>query len=94
MSHFAFLHRDPQSAAVDMMALSEHPSFGGPYWRHAPVVDFSQTPGHGRPFCEKGEHTRAILDELGYNPRTIAELKEEGVITWPADQTATAMALS
>jgi crotonobetainyl-CoA:carnitine CoA-transferase CaiB-like acyl-CoA transferase len=94
MSHFAFLHRDAQASAVDMMATAEHPSFGGTYWRHAPVVGFSRTPGRGRAFCEKGEHTRAILDELGYDPRTIALLKEEGVITWPADQTATAMALS
>jgi crotonobetainyl-CoA:carnitine CoA-transferase CaiB-like acyl-CoA transferase len=94
MSHFAFLHRDPQASAVDMMATTEHPSFGGRYWRHAPVVGFSRTPGRGRAFCEKGEHTRAILEELGYDPRTVALLKEEGVITWPADQTASAMALS
>jgi crotonobetainyl-CoA:carnitine CoA-transferase CaiB-like acyl-CoA transferase len=94
MSHFAFLHRDAQASAVDMMAAAEHPSFSGTYWRHAPVVGFSRTPGRGRAFCEKGEHTRAILDELGYDPRTITLLKEEGVITWPADQTATAMALS
>jgi crotonobetainyl-CoA:carnitine CoA-transferase CaiB-like acyl-CoA transferase len=94
MSHFAFLHRDPQALAVNMMTTCEHPSFGGPYRRHAPVVGFSRTPGHGRAFCEKGEHTRAILDELGYDPRTISLLKDEGVITWPADQTASAMALS
>ena len=71
---------------------AEHPSFGGSYWRHAPVVGFSQTPGQARAFCEKGEHTRAILEELGFDPPTIALLKEEGVVTWPADQTATAMA--
>jgi crotonobetainyl-CoA:carnitine CoA-transferase CaiB-like acyl-CoA transferase len=94
MSHFAFLHRDPQAAAVNMMARSEHPAFGGTYWRHAPVVGFSKTPGRGRAFCEKGEHTRAILDELGYRRQAITLLKEEGVISWPVDQTATAMALS
>jgi crotonobetainyl-CoA:carnitine CoA-transferase CaiB-like acyl-CoA transferase len=94
MSHFAFLHRDPQAAAVNMMARSEHPAFGGTYWRHAPVVGFSKTTGRGRAFCEKGEHTRAILDELGYHRQAITLLKEEGVISWPVDQTATAMALS
>jgi crotonobetainyl-CoA:carnitine CoA-transferase CaiB-like acyl-CoA transferase len=94
MSHFAFLHRGPQATAVDMMGTSEHPSFGGTYRRHAPVVGLSRTPGHGGAFCEKGEHTRAILEELGYDTRTIAEFKEEGVITWPAERTATAMALS
>jgi crotonobetainyl-CoA:carnitine CoA-transferase CaiB-like acyl-CoA transferase len=94
MSHFAFLHCDPQALAVGMMTASEHPSFGGLYRRHAPVVGFSRTPGGGRAFCEKGEHTRAILDELGYEPATITLLKDDGVVTWPADQTATAMALS
>jgi crotonobetainyl-CoA:carnitine CoA-transferase CaiB-like acyl-CoA transferase len=94
MSHFAFLHCDPQALAVGMMTASEHPSFGGLYRRHAPVVGFSRTPGGGRAFCEKGEHTRAILDELGYEPSTISLLKDDGVVTWPADQTATAMALS
>ncbi|TDO06389.1 MULTISPECIES: CoA transferase [Mycobacteriaceae] len=94
MSHFAFLYRDPQSLAVGMMAASQHPSFGGTYGRHAPVVGFSRTPGHGGAFCEKGEHTRAILEELGYDARTITLLKEEAVISWPSDQTAAAMALS
>jgi crotonobetainyl-CoA:carnitine CoA-transferase CaiB-like acyl-CoA transferase len=94
MSHFAFLHRDTQASTLGVMATAEHPSFGGSYWRHAPVVGFSRTPGRGRAFCEKGEHTRAILEELGYDPPAIALLKEEGVITWPADQTATAMAFS
>lgn len=94
MSHFAFLYRGPQALAVDMMATSQHPSFGGTYRRHAPVVGFSRTPGHGRAFCEKGEHTRAILEELGYDAWTITLLKEEGVITWPTDQTAAAMAVS
>jgi crotonobetainyl-CoA:carnitine CoA-transferase CaiB-like acyl-CoA transferase len=87
MSHFAFLHCDPQALAVGMMTATEHPSFGGLYRRHAPVVGFSRTPGGGRAFCEKGEHTRAILDELGYEPATITLLKDDGVVTWPADQT-------
>ena len=67
IGHFAFLHRDPQADAFEMMTTSEHPSFGGTYWRHAPIVGFSQTPGHAKPFCEKGEHTRQILRDLGYD---------------------------
>jgi crotonobetainyl-CoA:carnitine CoA-transferase CaiB-like acyl-CoA transferase len=94
MGHFAFLHKHPQAAAVAMMTTSEHPSFGGTYWRHAPVVGFSRTPGRVKAFCEKGEHTRHILTELGYDDETITRLKGDDVITWPADQSETAMALS
>jgi crotonobetainyl-CoA:carnitine CoA-transferase CaiB-like acyl-CoA transferase len=94
MSHFAFLHRHPQATAMTMMTASEHPAFGGMYWRHAPVVGFSRTPGRTKPFCEKGEHTRQILSELGYDDEAIARLKDDDVITWPADQSETAMAAS
>jgi crotonobetainyl-CoA:carnitine CoA-transferase CaiB-like acyl-CoA transferase len=94
MSHFAFLHADAQATTVGMMTKSEHPSFGGTYWRHAPVLGFSRTPGHAKPFCEKGEHTRHILSELGYDDEEMTKLKEADVITWPAEQSETAMALS
>ena len=94
MSHFAFLHKDPQAAAVAMMTTCEHPSFGGTYWRHAPVVGFSRTPGRAKPFCERGEHTRYILSGLGYGDEEMARLKGDDVISWPADQSETAMALS
>jgi crotonobetainyl-CoA:carnitine CoA-transferase CaiB-like acyl-CoA transferase len=94
IGHFAFLHRDPQSEAVQMMTISEHPRFGGRYWRHAPIVGFSQTPGHAKPFCEKGEHTREILRALGYDDEEMATLKEDEVVTWPAEQSESAMALS
>jgi crotonobetainyl-CoA:carnitine CoA-transferase CaiB-like acyl-CoA transferase len=94
MSHFTFLHRDPQAAAVAMMTMCEHPSFGGAYWRHAPALGFSRTPGRAKPFCEKGEHTRRILGELGYGDEEMTRLKEDDVITWPAEQSETAMALS
>lgn len=94
VSHFAFLHTDAQAAAVAMMTKSEHPSFGGTYWRHSPVLTFSRTPGRPKPFCEKGEHTRALLRELGYDDAAVAGLREDAVITWPAEQSETAMALS
>jgi crotonobetainyl-CoA:carnitine CoA-transferase CaiB-like acyl-CoA transferase len=92
MSHFAFLHRDPQAGAVAMMTKSEHWSFGGTYWRHAPLLGFSRTPCRAKPFCEKGEHTRHILSGLGYDGEEMAKLKEDEVIAWPADQSETAMA--
>jgi crotonobetainyl-CoA:carnitine CoA-transferase CaiB-like acyl-CoA transferase len=84
MSHFAFLYCDAQARAIDMMATAEHPSFGGRYWRHAPLIRLSTTPGRAPAFCEMGEHTRTILDELGYDEAVMAQLEQAGVVTWPA----------
>ena len=83
MSHFAFLFRDPQALANGTMVETEHPSFGGRYWRHAPMVRFSDTPGKARPHCELGEHTRAILQELGYDQTEMADLRQADVVGWP-----------
>jgi crotonobetainyl-CoA:carnitine CoA-transferase CaiB-like acyl-CoA transferase len=69
-----------------MMTTSEHRSFGGMYWRHGPLIHFSETPGQARPFCEKGEHTRAILSELGYDEAQMADLLQANVVTWPAEE--------
>jgi crotonobetainyl-CoA:carnitine CoA-transferase CaiB-like acyl-CoA transferase len=94
IGHFAFLHRDEQATAISMMTTAVHPSFGGKYRRHAPIVAFSRTPGRAKPFCEKGEHTRQILRDLGYDDEEMTTLKDDEVITWPAEQSETAMALS
>ena len=83
MSHFAFLFRDPQALANGTMVETEHPSFGGRYWRHAPMLRFSETPGEARPHCELGEHTRAILQELGYDQSEMTDLRQADVVGWP-----------
>jgi crotonobetainyl-CoA:carnitine CoA-transferase CaiB-like acyl-CoA transferase len=87
MSHFAFLYRDPQAEAIGMMSMAEHPAIGGKYWRYAPMLHFSDTPGHGGSFCEFDEHTRAILAELGYDEAAISDLQASGVIASAADHT-------
>ena len=86
-SHFAFLYRDDQADAIGMMVEAEHPSFGGRYWRYAPVVQLSETPAVVTRFSELGEYTRAILTELGYDDEQMAELYEAKVVTWPAAET-------
>jgi crotonobetainyl-CoA:carnitine CoA-transferase CaiB-like acyl-CoA transferase len=83
MSQFAFFYKDPQAQALEVMVETEHPTFGGRYWRHAPAVSFSRTPGVAGPYCETGEQTRAILSELGYDAARIDELRAAGVVTWP-----------
>ena len=87
MSHFAFVYTDPQAQANHTMVKTSHPSFGGDYWRHAPMVRFSETPGPVRPHCELGEHTRTILAELGFSEAEMATLRDEQVVAWPLDQT-------
>jgi crotonobetainyl-CoA:carnitine CoA-transferase CaiB-like acyl-CoA transferase len=84
MSHFNFLHSDPQARAVGLMIKAEHPAFGT-YWRHSPLIEFSETPGQARPFCELGEHTIAVLEEFGFNHSELESLREAKVIMWPSD---------
>jgi crotonobetainyl-CoA:carnitine CoA-transferase CaiB-like acyl-CoA transferase len=53
----------------------------GRYWRHAPVVKFSETPCEaGKPYCGLGEHTREVLRELGYDGAAIERFRQANVI--------------
>jgi crotonobetainyl-CoA:carnitine CoA-transferase CaiB-like acyl-CoA transferase len=74
------------------MTASEHPSFGGKYYRHKPLVDFTATPGPVQSFCELGEYTRPLLRELGYDDQAMADLAEAEVVSWPGDRSAMAEA--
>lgn len=80
MSHFAFLFEDEQAKAVPMTTAVEHPSIGGRYWRYSPAIAFSDTPSQARPFTEHGEHTRALLAEVGYDADAIQALEADGVV--------------
>jgi crotonobetainyl-CoA:carnitine CoA-transferase CaiB-like acyl-CoA transferase len=89
-SHFAFLYEDPQAQAIDMMTLVEHPSLGGRYWRYSPVVRFSATPSRVTTFCELGEHTHALLTQLGYTDGAIQQLAADEVVAMPTPEAALA----
>jgi crotonobetainyl-CoA:carnitine CoA-transferase CaiB-like acyl-CoA transferase len=89
-SHFAFLYEDPQAQAIDMMTMVEHPSLGGRYWRYSPVVQLSATPSRATTFCELGEHTHALLTELGYDDDAIEQLAADEVVAMPTPQGALA----
>lgn len=91
MSHFAFLYRDAQAQADGLVVPTEHPGLGGRYWRYAPVIRFSETPGRALPYCEKGEHTRPILASLGFDQEEINRLRDESVVTWPESEVASAV---
>ena len=87
--HKRFLHEDPHARAMRFMVPTQHPLFtpwapDGRYWRHGPVADFSETPcEEGKPYVALGEHTRPILEELGFGEEEIARLKRADVIDWP-----------
>jgi crotonobetainyl-CoA:carnitine CoA-transferase CaiB-like acyl-CoA transferase len=83
MSHFAFLFEDTQAQAIEMMTPVSHPSIGGTYYRYSPVLELSDTPSRATTFCDLGEHTRALLAELGYDEATIEQLAHDGVVGVP-----------
>ncbi len=68
---------------------SEHPSTG-PYWRYGPTVTLSRSPSAPGPMIYIGEHTRALLSELGYDENAIAEMEAANVAvqTGPEDAAA------
>jgi crotonobetainyl-CoA:carnitine CoA-transferase CaiB-like acyl-CoA transferase len=89
-SHKRFLYDDPQAQALGFMVPTAHPLFAssapaGRYWRHGPVVAFSETPcEEGKPYEALGQHTVEILSDLGYTDSEIDVLREEEVVDWPA----------
>lgn len=85
MSHFAFLYKDEQAQAIDMMVRAEHRSFG-PYWRYAPVIQLSDTHSLAPTYCDFGEHTQSLLRELGYDDEEITSLRDDKVVVWADDE--------
>ena len=71
---------DPHAAANDMVVIHQHPVIGQQRLaRH--YIRFSNTrPVPGRPTPLLGEHTREILQEVGYTDEGIAELYTKGVV--------------
>jgi crotonobetainyl-CoA:carnitine CoA-transferase CaiB-like acyl-CoA transferase len=79
-SHFAFLYEDPQAQAVGMMTTTAHPELGGTYARYAPVLELSDTPARALPFCVLGEHSVALLREVGFDDAEVDQLVADGVV--------------
>ncbi len=71
---------DPQVKHIGIAQAVDHPSLG-----HIELVgqavSLSRTPSAiRRPSPERGEHTEAVLRELGYDDRAIGQLRAKGVI--------------
>ena len=71
---------DPQIAARDMVAALEHPTAGTTRVIGTPIK-LSDTPGSIRtPPPTLGQHTDAVLGELGYDQDMIVSLKTSGAV--------------
>jgi crotonobetainyl-CoA:carnitine CoA-transferase CaiB-like acyl-CoA transferase len=85
-SHVRFLHSDPQSKAMGFMVRTQSQEFAdrapdGQYWRHAPVVKFSDTPcADALPYEGPATHTREVLHQFGYDDAAIDGLAQRKVV--------------
>jgi crotonobetainyl-CoA:carnitine CoA-transferase CaiB-like acyl-CoA transferase len=71
---------DPQAAANRMIAQHRHPVLGQMRvaWHYAQFGNTAMTPGRPTPLL--GEHTREVLQEVGYTESEIAEVYAKGVV--------------
>ncbi|MGH7893972.1 MAG: CaiB/BaiF CoA transferase family protein [Candidatus Binatia bacterium] len=70
---------EPWYRDAGFMAEVEHPTFGT-HRRLAPLVSLSLTPGRARPAPLLGQHTSAVLRELGYTTSEIEQLARERIV--------------
>jgi crotonobetainyl-CoA:carnitine CoA-transferase CaiB-like acyl-CoA transferase len=71
---------DPQLGARSMVATLEHPTVGATRVIGTPIK-LSNTPGSVRTAPPTlGQHTEAVLAELGYDREMIASLKTSGAV--------------
>ena len=71
-----FLLHDPHARAEELVVSASHAEWGE-YLRHGPMVRFERGGRYGGA-CVPGEHTVALLGELGYEPGAIEGLLDAG----------------
>jgi crotonobetainyl-CoA:carnitine CoA-transferase CaiB-like acyl-CoA transferase len=85
MSEFACT--DPAVRETGQVVEVDHPIFGR-FLRHGLPQRFSETPGRLGTGCWAGQHTHAVLTELGYSAERIAQLEADGITAVRRDQRA------
>jgi crotonobetainyl-CoA:carnitine CoA-transferase CaiB-like acyl-CoA transferase len=73
------LQSDEFARAADLLVEVDHPTFGE-HVRLKPYVSFSRSTTVAEPGSLAGQHTEAILSELGYSVEAIADLRERKVV--------------
>lgn len=82
----AFFWQDPHARDNDLSVEAHHKVMGS-YRRWGPMVSFSETPGLYRAGVVAGQHTDAILAEVGLAAPEIRRLREAGIV-WSDDTPA------
>ena len=72
-------HAGDNELAVEVE--DESPRYGK-YMRHGSIVHFSETPARLISASYPGQHTRALLGELGYSDEQIAVYRARGIVDW------------
>ncbi len=72
-------YADPIMVENEFVTMVDHPIFGS-YPRLTPLVRMSLTPGLSRPATVIGQHTEAVLTELGYSRSEIEDLEAREII--------------
>ncbi len=80
--HPTFIATDEVMLETGLAADVEHPLFGT-IRRHGLPAVLSETPGRVAAGCLRGQHTEAILQELGYTEEQIAGLVAKKVVFGP-----------
>jgi crotonobetainyl-CoA:carnitine CoA-transferase CaiB-like acyl-CoA transferase len=75
----AVLQSDEFARAADLLVEVDHPTFGA-HVRLKPYVSFSRSTTVAEPGSLAGQHTEAILSELGYSAEAIADLRDRKVV--------------
>lgn len=75
-----FTVTDPVMAETGLVLEVDHPLFGK-MKRHGLPATFAKTPGVSAPACIAGQHTKALLEELGYTPSQIDAFVDDSVVT-------------
>jgi crotonobetainyl-CoA:carnitine CoA-transferase CaiB-like acyl-CoA transferase len=74
---------DEELVRLGLVTEYEHPLLGR-VRQFGNLITFSDTPGvQERATPMRGQHTREILTELGYDAAAIDDLGARGVVTWP-----------
>ena len=74
---------DDDDVRLGLVAEYEHPIVGR-MRQFGDLINFSETPGHiAGPPPLVGEHTKAILADLGYDDAQMQALRDEGTVYWP-----------
>lgn len=77
----SFLEKEPHVLDNGFVVEVEHPQFGK-YLRHGSLVFLSETPPQYRPGTVPGQHTKALMQEIGYNQEQMDALRTKRVIDW------------